>query len=338
MRHVEPLWASDMLKVEQPLRRKIVKCKQFYIHKCLFGNPFLGKPNFLLTKYFLMLNLPYYFSTKKKFNSLMYEEPIFHIAGDSSLIIECGDDGSLYLNLQILAFERMIRQAIIPGLIDTAALRTTIMIYYDPFVILAPQLIDRLKALLSKKMPLPGRISSRVISLPVWFNDRWTRECAESHGVTPNLEIIADENNMSLETVIETIVQPTWFVSYTSFQFGFFGALPMDPARVLKSSKWKAPRKSTPPGTVGLVGGQVVHYSLAGPGGAMMLGVTPVKTFDTEGRNAFFKESPLLVHPGDRVRFISIGSDRYEDIKNHIDDYDYQIEEGFIEPRNYENV
>ncbi len=285
-----------------------------------------------------MLNSSYHFNTKKKLSSLMYEEPIFHIAGDSFLIIECGTDGSLYLNLQILAFEKMIRQATIPGLVDTAALRTTIMIYYDPFVIQAPELIERLKDLVSKKISVPEKISSRVISLPVWFNDRWTRECAESYGVTPNLEIIADENNMSLETVIETIIQPTWFVSYTSFHFGFFAALPMGPARVLKSSKWKTPRKSTPPGTVGLVGGQVVHYSLASPGGAMMLGVTPVKTFDTEGRNAVFKENPLLLHPGDRVRFISVGSEEYEEIRAHIDEYCYQIEEGFIEPRNYESL
>ena len=63
----------------------------------------------------------------------------------------------------------------------------------------------------------------------------------------------------------------------------------------------------------------------------MMLGNIPVKAFDTEGHNEFFKEDPLLIHPGDRLRFLQIESDEYERIKNHIDDYRYRIEEGFIE-------
>jgi len=63
----------------------------------------------------------------------------------------------------------------------------------------------------------------------------------------------------------------------------------------------------------------------------MMLGNSPVKTFDLDGRNPFFRNHPLLVHPGDRLRFIPIKSKEYDQIKRHVDDYVYEVEEGFID-------
>ena len=76
---------------------------------------------------------------------MVYDEPIFRIGGDSFLTIELGDDGSLFLNLYILTLEKMIWESKFPFLIDTTALRTTIMIHYDPFMIQAHKLIQQLR-------------------------------------------------------------------------------------------------------------------------------------------------------------------------------------------------
>lgn len=264
---------------------------------------------------------------------MIYDEPIFLIGGDSFVTIELGDDGSLFLNLYILTFEKMILESKIPGLIDTTSLRTTIMVHYDPFVIQAQQLIEHLRTLISCGINIPPRIPSRLIYLPVFYNDPWTRECAREFGLLPNLEIIAKENNISVEEVIEIHSQPIYFVSYTSFMFGSFGAFPIDQKTVLKNSKYKKPRKWTPRGTLGIGGTTTNIYPVSSPGGIMMLGNIPVKTFDTEGRNIFFKEDPLLIHPGDRLKFFSIGKSEYEYMKKYVDDYSYKIEEGYIEPK-----
>ena len=262
---------------------------------------------------------------------MVYDEPIFSIGGESFLTIELGDDGSLFLNLYILTLEKMIWESKFPFLIDTTALRTTIMIHYDPFMIQAHQLIRELKDFISDGVNVPERVPSRLIYLPVYYNDPWTRECAKVFEMPPNLEIVAKENNISVDKVIEIHSQPTYFVSYTSFVYGSFGAFPIEPFTVLKNSKYKTPRKWTPPGTLGIGGTTTTYYSITSPGGLMMLGLIPVKTFDIEGRNRFFKEDPLLIHPGDRLRFLLIESDEYENIKRNMDDYRYRIEEGFIE-------
>ena len=262
---------------------------------------------------------------------MIYNEPIFLIGGDSFITIELGDDGSLSLNLYILTLEKLILESKILGIIDTTSLRTTIMVHYDPFVVQAPQMIDRIRKLINNGIKVPLKFPSRLIHLPVLYNDPWTRECAKAFGLPPNLEMIAEENGISAQKVIEIHSAPTYFVSYTSFMFGSFGAFPTEQKITLKNSKYKKPRKWTPTGALGLGGTTTAFYSVSSPGGIMMLGNIPVKTFDTEGGNRFFKEDPLLIHPGDRLRFSPIGREEYDYIKKYVDDYDYQIEEGFIE-------
>ena len=269
---------------------------------------------------------------------MLYAEPIFRMGGDSFITAEFGDDGSLSLNLYVLSVERKILHSEIPGLIDTTALRTTIMVHYDPFVIRGFQLIALLRELVAAGIDIPELVPSRVVQLPVHYNDPWTRECAKEFGVRPNLEIIAEDNAISLERVIEIHSQPTYFVSYISFMFGSFGAFPIDPPAVLKTSKYKVPRKWTPEGTLGVGGTTTAFYSVDSPGGIMMLGRVPVKTFDLDGQCPFFKENPLLFRPGDRIRFLPIESAEYDYVKKNRDDYDYQIEDGWIESTKYRNL
>jgi urea carboxylase len=59
-----------------------------------------------------------------------------------------------------------------------------------------------------------------------------------------------------------------------------------------------------------------------------MLGRVPVPVFDIERRNPAFKESPALLKAGDRVKLISITEEKYDEIHQNFDRYEYQIEEG----------
>jgi allophanate hydrolase subunit 1 len=257
---------------------------------------------------------------------MVYGEPVFHIGGDSFLTVELGDDGSLFLNIYILTLEKMIWEAEFPWLIDTTALRTTIMVHYDPFVAQAGDVTETLKSLILGGVRVPEKVPSKIIHLPVYYDDPWTKACAREYGLSANLEIVAKENEISTEEVIRIHSQPAYFVSYTSFMYGSFGAFPMAPFTVLKNSKYKVPRKWTPPGTLGIGGTTTTFYSIVSPGGLMMLGNSPVKTFDLDRQNPFFESDPLLVHPGDRLRFFPIKSKAYDQIKRHRDDYRYDVE------------
>ena len=262
---------------------------------------------------------------------MIYKEPRFLIGGDSFITLEVGDEGSLLMNLHVLTLEKMLWDSKIEGLIDTTALRTTIMIHYDPFIIQANRIIEHVRELTSDGVKIPQKIPSRVIYLPVYYNDPWSRECAAEYGVEPNVEIIAKDNHITPEEVIAIHSQPTYFVSYTSFMYGSFGAFPINPKTNLITSKYKIPRKWTPAGTVGMGGNTTAFYSVPSPGGIMMLGNIPVRTFDLEARNPFFKDDSLLIKPGDQLRFFSVDSDEFSYIKDHRDDYVYRVEESVIE-------
>lgn len=262
---------------------------------------------------------------------MIYDPPKFLIGGDSFITIELGDEGSLRMNLYVLSMERMIWDSKIEGLIDTTSLRTTIMIHYDPFIVQADQIIEQIRSISSEGITISPKIPSRIIYLPVYYDDPWTRECALQHGVKPNVEIIAKDNNITPEEVIEIHSQSTYFVSYTSFMYGSFGSFPINPVSVLVTSKYKTPRKWTPAGSLGIGGNTTAFYSVSSPGGIMMLGNIPVRTFDLDARNPFFKDNSLLINPGDQLRFIPIDKDEYDYIKKHRDEYQYKIEENLIE-------
>jgi allophanate hydrolase subunit 1 len=121
---------------------------------------------------------------------MIYDPPKFLIGGDSFITIELGDEGSLRMNLYVLSMERMIWDSKIEGLIDTTSLRTTIMIHYDPFIVQADQIIEQIRSISSEGITISPKIPSRIIYLPVYYDDPWTRECAMQHGVKPNVEII----------------------------------------------------------------------------------------------------------------------------------------------------
>lgn len=258
---------------------------------------------------------------------MVYSEPLFLIGGDSFVTMELGDDGSLHLNLYILVLEKMINAAKFPWFIDTTSMRTTIVVHFDPFAIQAEQVIAELKELISGGVHIPEIVVSKLIHLPVYYNDPLTRECAKNYNLPPNLELIASDNNISIDEVISIHTRPRYFVSYICFTYGSFGAFPLDPSPVLKNSKYKSPRKWTPPGTLGIGGTTTFFYSISSSGGLMMLGSIPCPTVDSEGRNRFFKDDPLLVRPGNVLKFFPIDQDEYGYIKAHAVDYTYRIEE-----------
>jgi allophanate hydrolase subunit 1 len=70
----------------------------------------------------------------------------------------------------------------------------------------------------------------------------------------------------------------------------------------------------------------------------MMLGNIPVKTYDIDAQNRHFENDPLLVHPGDRIKFHSIDENRFEKLKTRKDSYSYEIENSHIEWKAYEGM
>ena len=116
---------------------------------------------------------------------MVFKEPIILKGGDSNITIKFGDDGSLYLNLYILTFEKDLKFRKPEWLVDTTALRTTIMLTFDPLRIQIDDVIAKVEEIIADGISVPDEYPSRVVHLPVFYNDPLTRECAKSFDMPP---------------------------------------------------------------------------------------------------------------------------------------------------------
>src|SRR5439155_774094 len=73
-------------------------------------------------------------------------------------------------------------------------------IVYDPFVITRERLVSQLKEI-EQRMGEIKELPSRHITIPIWYNDSWSQECAKAHGAPNNLEYMAEINHTSVGDV-----------------------------------------------------------------------------------------------------------------------------------------
>jgi KipI family sensor histidine kinase inhibitor len=79
--------------------------------------------------------------------------------------------------------------------------------------------------------------------------------------------------------------------------------------RRLWTPRRETPRTSLPAGAVGIAESQTGMYPIESPGGWQIIGRTPLRLF------APARESPFLYEPGNRIRFVPIGEDEFQRLR-----------------------
>ncbi len=92
----------------------------------------------------------------------------FLVAGDSSLCAEFGNEISKEINAQIRAYNILLKESKIPGIVETIPTYRSLLIQYDPGEISYKTLIGKLKGLLGKmdSVEIPP---SEVLEVPVLY-------------------------------------------------------------------------------------------------------------------------------------------------------------------------
>jgi KipI family sensor histidine kinase inhibitor len=85
---------------------------------------------------------------------------------------------------------------------------------------------------------------------------------------------------------------------FVGFLPGFAYCGVLDPRIV--APRLERPRERVPAGSVAIADGQTSVYPLDSPGGWRLIGRTELRVFDAA------REPPLLIRPGDRVRFVAL--------------------------------
>jgi KipI family sensor histidine kinase inhibitor len=255
-------------------------------------------------------------------------EVVFRSLGELELCVEFGDRIDLVLNFQVLALDRALKESKIAGIRETVPTHRSLGVVYDPALIRRRDL-ERLIVELVDDLDELREFPSRLVTIPVWYDDPWSQECARAHGVDNNIDFLAGANGIGRDEVISRHAGVLHWVSAVGFQPSTYQAVPLGEMR-LTGPKYERPRRWTDPGIVCLAGTITSYYPVRSPGGYQLLGRTPIDLFDPAQRNAAFADGPVLPRVGDRHRYVPIDGEEYEAIRAEVvsGDYEYRIEDG----------
>ena len=94
---------------------------------------------------------------------------------------------------------------------------------------------------------------------------------------------------------------------------GFIAGMPFlgDLNEKIRLKRLETPRIKVPKGSIGLTEQFCNIYTFESPGGWNIIGNTPLEIFNKENQN-----NPVLIKPGDNVKFKQITRDEYDKIRN----------------------
>ena len=226
-------------------------------------------------------------------------------AGDSSILIEFGKEISPEINQKIAATVQLIKDQQIEGVVDVIPAFCSLLINYDPRVVLYDQICERMKGLANMDAKT-GAGSKRIFEIPVCYGGKYG----------PDIDTIADNAGLSVEEVIKIHSSKDYLIYMLGFLPGFCYLGGLDER--IHTPRLANPRIKIPAGSVGIGGSQTGIYPLDSPGGWQLMGMTPVKTYNPA------RETPILVQAGDYIRFVSISEQEYARIKELAERGEYQ--------------
>ena len=216
--------------------------------------------------------------------TMMRFKPRIVPLGDSSLLVQLGDEIDLAVNQRIHALASLVEASSIKGIIETVPAYATLLVHYDPSILSFTQLKSDLHARIAQMEEGISR-RPRQVQVQVRYGGEYGRD----------LEFVASHCDLQAEDVIRIHTERT----YTIFMMGFTPGFPymgkLDDAIVVP--RLQTPRTLVPAGTVAIAGSQTGIYSIDSPGGWQLIGWTPLKLFEPES------DTPFLFSPGDEVKF-----------------------------------
>ncbi|MGE4328268.1 MAG: allophanate hydrolase subunit 1 [Pseudodonghicola sp.] len=258
----------------------------------------------------------------------------YSYGGDEHIYVEVDEEMSLDAFFISLSMSKAVREANIPGVTEICPANASFEVRFDPDVIAPADMMARIKELEHKAETAEKRLSTRIIEIPVFFQDPWTHETLmrfrERHQDPSgsDLDYAARINGYdSVEAFIEAFHSQPWFVSMV----GFVAGLPflyqlVDRDKQIQVPKYLRPRTDTPKLSVGIGGCFGCIYSVRGAGGYQLFGITPMPIFDPEQKVSYLKDFMVFFKPGDIVKWKPIDQAEYDRITA-------AVEEGTYSPR-----
>lgn len=244
----------------------------------------------------------------------------YSFGGDEHIFVEMDEAMSLDAFFKSLSMCNAVKESRIRGVTEICPANASMQVKFDPDVIAPDDLMAELKTLEKAAEKSAHVLSTRIVEIPVFYDDPWTRETLmrfrERHQdpTKTDLEYAAAINGYDgVPEFVAAHSGAPWFVSMVGFVAGLpFMYQMVERRKQIQVPKYLRPRTDTPRLTVGHGGCFGCIYSVRGAGGYQMFGITPMPIYDPRQEISYLKEMMTFFLPGDIVRFRAVGRDEYE--------------------------
>src|SRR5882762_577888 len=169
----------------------------------------------------------------------------YSFGGDEHVFVEVDEEMSLEAFFKSLSITNAVRESRIKGVTEICPANASFQIKFDPDLIAPDDMLRELQRLESAADTTDVSLKTRIIEIPVLYNDPWTRETLmrfrERHQdpAATDIEYAARINNFaSVEDFIAAHSGSPWFVSMV----GFVAGLPFLYQMVERSRQIEAPK------------------------------------------------------------------------------------------------
>jgi urea carboxylase len=244
----------------------------------------------------------------------------YSFGGDEHIFVEVDEEMSLDAFFTSLSMTNAVRESRIKGVTEICPANASLQVRFDPDVISPHDMLSELKQLEAAAAKSDHTLATRIIEIPVYYNDPWTHETLmrfrERHQEpsSTDLEFTARVNGYAgVEDFVKAHSGAPWFVSMVGFVAGLpFLYQMVERQKQIEAPKYLRPRTDTPKLTIGHGGCFGCIYSVRGAGGYQMFGITPMPIYDPKQEVSYLRDFMIFFKPGDVVKFKPVDRDGYD--------------------------
>jgi inhibitor of KinA len=224
--------------------------------------------------------------------------------GDAALTVEFSNTIDKENNNKAIQLFHQLREAKIPYIKSLVPGYSSLTVHYDVVALYNEQqtafetMAVMIENFTEERKPSYSNVEEKLINIPVCYEKKFA----------PDLFEVASLKNLSPEEVISIHSSREYRVYMLGFVPGFAYMGEVDEA--IAVPRRDQPRLQVDAGSVGITGKQTGIYPFNTPGGWQIIGRTPLKLFNKE------EEQPVLLQPGNRIKFHSITADEFKDYQS----------------------
>lgn len=270
--------------------------------------------------------------------SRLHDGSRYSFGADEFVFVELSEEMSLETTLRVVAITDELRSRDLSGLLDICPAHVSYMLRVEPEILDPRELISVLDDLHTQCGQASDlTIRTRLIELPVFYDDPWTRETImrfrDRHQAPEltDLQYCTRINGFAqTEDLIQAHSAAPFIATFIGFMPGNAESYQLVPReRQLEAPKYLRPRTDTPARALGHGGAFTTIYPVKGAGGFQLLGRCAVPVFDADRRLPDFDGEMVLPRAGDIFKYRPVGEEEYLMIRASVEDrsYRYRIRE-----------